>query len=64
MAKENQMLSQQYLVDELNWQRLAAAERIRMGRQQQRAVRVAGRDARRARHRTYRAVRRAFLFRI
>jgi len=58
------MLSQQYLADELNWQRLAEAERIRMGRRQQRAVRAAARDARRARHRTYRAVRRAFLLRI
>jgi hypothetical protein len=64
MAKENQMLSQQYLADELNWQRLAGAERNRLGRRHQHAVRVAAREVRRARHRTPWPARRALQLRV
>ncbi len=59
MAKENQMLMQHYLADELTWQRHTEAERHRAGRRHQLAVHAAAWQARRGRHWTYRLVCRA-----
>ena len=56
------MLPLHYLADEMNWQRLAQAERLRPGRQQA-ARRHAARRARPASHHAVQAVRKAFQLR-
>ncbi len=56
------MLPLHYLADEMNWQRLAQADRLRPGRQQT-ARRHAARRARRAPRQAVQALRKAFQLR-
>jgi hypothetical protein len=56
------MLPLHYLADEMNWQRLAEAERLRPSRRQA-AIRRAARRGRRAPHRAVQRVRKAFQLR-